>query len=379
MSSAKRTPRYVDAIRSFDVERNASADVIRLRPEIGPALPPITEHWPRTKAVPLARRPYQLLLVPPTPGAPTRTFNVARWHARLVLAAAGALLVVAIAGIATLVVAVRSPQVFTSDETETLRSRLLMLEDSLALAVAERATAAESLAVVTRTSVPAGAARRTTRLMAPGLRAARRTDRAADDRSSVARIQDLPVIGRIASRFSRARRHPLLKVVRPHLGVDVAASRGTQITAPAAGRVSFVGRRFGFGLVVEIDHGKGVVTRYAHCASALVSEGAHVQRGVPIATVGTTGLSSGPHLHYEVLVRGRQVDPLRYRLPQSEADSAARAVPAVAGPSSTAPTAQGAVPTSAQASVPAPASSAAPAAAPSTSAHPALAPGQSQP
>ena len=366
MSSAKRTPRYVDAIRSFDTERNASADVIRLRPEIGPALPPITEHWPRSKAVPLARRPYQLLLVPPTPGAPTRTFNVARWHARLVLAAAGVLFVVAMAGLATLVVAVRSPEVFASDETETLRSRMLVLEDSLALALAEHATTAESLAVATRAGTPAPAprARRTSKLMTPGLRAAaRRTDRAADDRPNAGRIEGLPVIGPIASRFSRARRHPLLKVVRPHLGVDVAASRGTQITAPAAGRVSFVGRRFGFGLVVEIDHGNRVITRYAHCGSALVSEGAQVQRGVPIATVGTSGLSSGPHLHYEVIVRGRQVDPLRYRLPQSAADSAAPPAAIVASPAPAAP------------AVSAPA----PLTAPLSSPPPALAPGQSQP
>jgi murein DD-endopeptidase MepM/ murein hydrolase activator NlpD len=364
MSSAKRTPRYVDAIRQFDLERNASADVIRLRPELGPALPPITEHWPRTKAVPLARRPYQLLLVPPTPGAPTRAFNVARWHARLVLAAAGALLLVAIAGISTLVVAVRTPEIFTTEETETLRSRLLVLEDSLALALAERSTAAESLAVVTRTGAPPPAARRTARLMTPGLRPSpRRSDRAVDERPSIG-IEGLPVIGRIASRFSRARRHPLLKVVRPHLGVDVAASRGTQITAPSAGRVSFVGRRFGFGLVVEIDHGKGVVTRYAHCASALVGEGAQVQRGVPIATVGTSGLSTGPHLHYEVLVRGRQVDPLRYRLPQPGPDSVALPVAAAPTPLATTPAA----------SAPAPA-----AAAPSSGPHPALAPGQPQP
>src|SRR5919112_1852322 len=96
MSSAKRTPRYVDAIRSFEVvERGMSADVIRLRPEpLGPALPPITEQWPRAKAVPLARRPWQLLLVPPTPGAPTRTFHVARWQARVVLGIAGVLLLV---------------------------------------------------------------------------------------------------------------------------------------------------------------------------------------------------------------------------------------------------------------------------------------------
>lgn len=371
MSSAKRTPRYVDAIRAFDVERNMSADVIRLRPEIGPALPPITEHWPRTKAVPLARRPYQLLLVPPTPGAPTRTFNVARWHARLVLAAAGSLLVVAMAGVATLGVAVRSPEVFTSEETESLRSRLLVLEDSLALSLAERAATAESLAVATRTNVtaPRAVARRGSRLMTPGLRPpARRTERAVDERPA-GRIAELPVIGPIASRFSRARRHPLLKVVRPHLGVDVAARRGTQITAPASGRVSFVGRRFGFGLVVEIDHGNGVVTRYAHCGSALVSEGAPVQRGLPIATVGTSGLSSGPHLHYEVLVRGRQVDPLRYRLPQSAADSAMLSAAAVAGPP----------PTPIVAPAPVPATTLPSAAAPSAATHPALAPGQQQP
>src|SRR5213078_1516435 len=110
MSSAKRTPRYVDAIRPFEiVERGMSADVIRLRPEpLGRSLPPITEHWPRAKAVPLSRRPWQLLLVPPTPGAPTRGFHVARWQARLVLGLAGVLLVVAGAAIAAFVLAVRS-------------------------------------------------------------------------------------------------------------------------------------------------------------------------------------------------------------------------------------------------------------------------------
>jgi murein DD-endopeptidase MepM/ murein hydrolase activator NlpD len=144
---------------------------------------------------------------------------------------------------------------------------------------------------------------------------------------SVGGIEDLPVIGAIASRFSRARRHPLLHVIRPHLGIDVAARRGTQITAPAPGRVTFVGRKFGFGLVVEIDHGNGVLTRYAHCGTALVGEGARVQRGVPIATVGTSGLSTGPHLHYEVLVNGRQVDPLRYKILQPAADTVAPTTP----------------------------------------------------
>src|SRR5215203_4182714 len=170
MSSAKRTPRYVDAIHPFDVvERNMSADVIRLRPEPqGPALPPITEHWPRAKAVPLARRPWQLLLVPPTPGAPTRTFNVARWHARLVLGTMAALLVVALAGVTTLVVAVRAPEVFTSEENEMLRARLLVLEDSLSLALSEPAAPADTLAAAAaRASSPPtarAATRRATKL-----------------------------------------------------------------------------------------------------------------------------------------------------------------------------------------------------------------------
>ena len=336
MTSAKRTPRYVDAIRPFEVvERSMSADVIRLRPEIGPALPPITAHWPRAKAIPVARRPWQLLLVPPTPGAPTRAFNVARWHARLVLGTMIALLVVAVAGASTLVVAVRSPEVFTSEETEMLRARLLVVEDSLALAMSELAEPTDSAvaaaaAATTATAAPAAVApRRATKLLTPGLKSsARRPDRASDEGPSVGGIEDLPVIGAIASRFSRARRHPLLHVIRPHLGIDVAARRGTQITAPAPGRVTFVGRKFGFGLVVEIDHGNRVVTRYAHCGTALVSEGTRVQRGMPIATVGTSGLSTGPHLHYEVLVNGRQVDPLRYKILQPATDTVAPSAPA---------------------------------------------------
>jgi murein DD-endopeptidase MepM/ murein hydrolase activator NlpD len=347
MSSAKRTPRYVDAIRPFDVvERTMSADVIRLRPEpLGPALPPITEHWPRAKAVPLARRPWQLLLVPPTPGAPTRTFNVARWHARLVLGAMVALLVVAVAGVSTLIVAVRSPEVFTSEENEMLRSRLLVVEDSLALALSELDAPADTLAAAAPRVANAGAAatpaaRRASKLLTPGLKSSpRRAEREVDDAPSVGGIEGLPVIGAIASRFSRSRRHPLLHVIRPHLGVDIAARRGTQITAPAPGRVTFVGRKFGFGVVVEIEHGNGVLTRYAHCGSALVSEGTRVQRGMPIATVGTSGLSTGPHLHYEVLVNGRQVDPLRYKILQPGADTAAPAAPTA--PSANPPTVAG--------------------------------------
>ena len=366
MSSAKRTPRYVDAIHSFEVvERGMSADVIRLRPEpLGPALPPITEQWPRAKAVPLARRPWQLLLVPPMPGAPTRTFNVARWQARLVLGAMVALFIAAVAGASTLVVAVRSPEVFAGEESEMLRARLLVVEDSLALALSELAESMDTVSS-TVTGMPqadvaaAGTRRGATKLLTPGLKAStRRAERAAEEGPSIGRIEGLPVIGAIASRFSRARRHPLLHVIRPHLGIDVAAPRGTQITATAPGRVTFVGRKFGFGLVVEIDHGNGVLTRYAHCGSTLVTAGAHAERGMPIATVGTSGLSTGPHLHYEVLVNGKQVDPLRFKLPQPSADTVAKAAPPVGTPTATgaaAPTpsaAQPSAPTAMQPSAP---------------------------
>ncbi|HET9798125.1 MAG TPA: M23 family metallopeptidase [Gemmatimonadaceae bacterium] len=351
MSSAKRTPRYVDAIIPFEVvERNAMADVIRLRPEpLGPALPPITEQWPRRKAVPLARRPWQLLLVPPTPGAATRSFNVARWQARLVLGFAAFVLLVAGAGTTALVLALRAPDLFaTSAEAALLRERLTVVEDSLALARTELEAPDDSLAASSAlASAGAPAAHVAARPPAPASRATRRSTRSAsagDDAELTTRgIQGLPVIGAIASRFSRARRHPILHIIRPHLGIDVAAARGTKIVAPAPGRVSFVGRKFGFGLVVEIDHGSGVTTRYAHCGTALVSAGAHVERGVAIATVGMSGLSTGPHLHYEVLVHGHQVDPLRYKLPQPADSAAARAAaqpivtPAAVGPAAPAP------------------------------------------
>jgi murein DD-endopeptidase MepM/ murein hydrolase activator NlpD len=127
-------------------------------------------------------------------------------------------------------------------------------------------------------------------------------------------MESLPVVGEITSRFARARRHPLLGVVRKHAGVDIAASAGTPITAPAPGRVIFSGRKFGYGNVVDIDHGNGVVTRYAHCRALMVREGDEVAAGAVIATVGRSGLATAPHLHYEVRVRGRNVNPLKTSL-----------------------------------------------------------------
>lgn len=122
----------------------------------------------------------------------------------------------------------------------------------------------------------------------------------------------MPLKGRITSWFSRSRMHPVLRVWRPHKGIDVAAASGTRIVAPAPATVRFVGRKFGFGLVVELVHSGGVVTRYAHCRSALVQRGDKVKVGQTIATVGSTGLATAPHLHFEVLVKGRAVDPMTF-------------------------------------------------------------------
>lgn len=130
------------------------------------------------------------------------------------------------------------------------------------------------------------------------------------------RLQSMPSIfpasGLLTSGFSRARRHPILHEALPHEGIDISATLGTPILAAAKGRVTFVGWRPGYGLMVEVDHGYGHLTRYAHASRTLVRTGEVVERGTPIAKVGNTGLATGSNLHYEVLVGGKPVDPLRY-------------------------------------------------------------------
>ena len=121
-----------------------------------------------------------------------------------------------------------------------------------------------------------------------------------------------PTAGHISSAFSRWRQHPILNLARPHAGIDITAQRGTPIVASARGKVRFVGRNGEFGLMVEIDHGFNVVTRYAHASKILVRAGQTVERGDTIALVGSTGLAAGDHLHYEVLVGGRAVNPRQY-------------------------------------------------------------------
>lgn len=124
----------------------------------------------------------------------------------------------------------------------------------------------------------------------------------------------IPTSGYITSVFSRNRKHPILDISRPHEGIDITAPAGTPIRAAAKGRIRFVGRDGDYGLAIEIDHGYGVVTRYAHTSKTLVRRGQLVSRGDTIGLVGQTGLAVGPHLHYEVLVNGRATNPRQYFL-----------------------------------------------------------------
>jgi len=130
----------------------------------------------------------------------------------------------------------------------------------------------------------------------------------------------MPTNGWLTSAFARERVHPILHLARPHEGIDVSAPMGTPIEAPAAGVVTDVKWVDGYGNMLTVDHGYGLVTRYAHCSKILVVRGQRVKRGQTIARVGSTGLSTGPHLHYEVWVNGKAADPIKYVLPDAIVD-----------------------------------------------------------
>jgi murein DD-endopeptidase MepM/ murein hydrolase activator NlpD len=120
---------------------------------------------------------------------------------------------------------------------------------------------------------------------------------------------------RVSSGFSSARLHPILNLIRAHKGTDYAAPMGTPVYAAGAGRVTFRGEKGGYGNVIEIDHGGGIVTVYGHMSRfAALKAGAHVQQGETIGYVGMTGLATGPHLHYEFHVNGKFVDPQKIKL-----------------------------------------------------------------
>jgi murein DD-endopeptidase MepM/ murein hydrolase activator NlpD len=124
-----------------------------------------------------------------------------------------------------------------------------------------------------------------------------------------------PTQGFVSSGFTSQRMHPIYHEVRPHYGIDLVAEIGTPIVAPASGVVKDVGTQIGYGKIVAISHGNGVVTRYAHCDKILVRPGQRVKRGDPVALVGGTGVVTNPHLHYEVLVNGRPVNPRNFIFP----------------------------------------------------------------
>lgn len=96
---------------------------------------------------------------------------------------------------------------------------------------------------------------------------------------------------------------------RPHRGIDIAAPTGTPVVALADSRVSVVGEHGDYGLLVELEHGAGWVSRYAHLSSATVQVGEVLKAGAPLGQVGTSGNATGPHLHFEVRLDGESIDP----------------------------------------------------------------------
>lgn len=120
----------------------------------------------------------------------------------------------------------------------------------------------------------------------------------------------LPLVSaRVSSQFGM-RRHPLLGAMRNHSGVDLAAPQGTPVYAPAAGIVGAAQWQGGYGLLVALEHAGGMETRYGHLFQITVVPGQSVAAGEVIGYVGSTGLSTGPHLHYEVRIHGAVINPL---------------------------------------------------------------------
>ena len=126
-----------------------------------------------------------------------------------------------------------------------------------------------------------------------------------------------PVNGRLSSHFNPHRRHPIFRTIRPHTGTDYAAPRGTPIHATADGVVKFKGRKGGYGNVIDLAHKGSITTRYGHMNGFKkgLHNGSRVKRGDVIGYVGSTGNSTGNHVHYEFLVRGRAVNSVTVKLP----------------------------------------------------------------
>jgi murein DD-endopeptidase MepM/ murein hydrolase activator NlpD len=122
-----------------------------------------------------------------------------------------------------------------------------------------------------------------------------------------------PTRGWVTSGFGY-RIHPFTGERRMHDGIDIANATGTPIIAPADGIVTFVGTEGNYGKMLLINHGYGLVTCYGHCSEIFVKPGQKVKRAEKVASIGNTGVSTGPHLHYEIRVNGVPVDPVNYLL-----------------------------------------------------------------
>lgn len=128
-------------------------------------------------------------------------------------------------------------------------------------------------------------------------------------------FETIPTLVPVNGKFNNGygyRKDPFTKKKTFHDGIDFSADKGTIIIASAGGKVTFAQRNGGYGLCVVIDHGRGLCTRYAHASKLMVKEGQEVKKGDVIAKVGSTGRSTGPHLHFEVLLYNKPVDPGTY-------------------------------------------------------------------
>ena len=127
-------------------------------------------------------------------------------------------------------------------------------------------------------------------------------------------------LSRISSRFNPNRKHPILKTNRPHRGVDYAAKKGTPILATGDGKVDFMGTKGGYGRTVILSHGGKYTTLYAHMSRYKkgIRSGKRVKQGQTIGYIGSSGLATGPHLHYEFRVNGTHRNPLTVKLPKAQ-------------------------------------------------------------
>ncbi len=121
-----------------------------------------------------------------------------------------------------------------------------------------------------------------------------------------------PIVTGWLSSYYGMRTHPISGKREMHKGIDFASKLGAPVVAVAKGVVTFAGEKSGYGKVIDINHGNGYTTRYAHNSKLLVSVGDTVEKGFQIAEVGTSGRSTGPHVHFEVLRRGRQINPMKF-------------------------------------------------------------------